>query len=81
MRDDEYEVRFSAPIYVTQISVLLGEFDDVRGMRLTGSDHFSGKAIKTTIDVTKTTGEVVVFKMNTTLTSFTIQRGAYSLKN
>jgi len=80
MRDEDYEITFDIPIYVHKVHVDLAEYDNVRGMKLTGADLVTGKPIKYSAEVTKVTGQSVAFLVNRTLTSIALNRGSYFSK-
>nr|WP_315481481.1 hypothetical protein [uncultured Undibacterium sp.] len=76
MRENEYEIRLDKPIYVTEITVVLSEFESVKGMRLVATDLLANKPAKVSITVEKATGNSVTFVVDSVITSFTLHRSS-----
>lgn len=81
LRDEEYEVKFTKPIYVTNVSIYLDTLQSVRGMRFTAVDLLTGKPLKVSITNTAVNGNTISFLVNAVITSFTLQKGTGYFSN
>lgn len=81
MKDDEVEIRFDRPVYISEISLTLGTFDNVKGMRLIASDILTSKQVKLSITVENISGPAVRFLLGKVVTSFSIKKESYFSKD
>lgn len=74
LRDTEIEIRLGRPIFVSEISLTLASFDNVKGMKLVATDLLTNKPEKMSITVEKVSGPSVRFILNKVITSFVLRR-------
>lgn len=81
MRDSEVEIKLARPVYISEVALNLGAFDNVKGMRLVVSDVLTNKVDKKAITVETVSGPSVRFIVGKVATSFVLHRGSFLSKD